>query len=707
MPRFLSAFRAQLLAASVLAALLAVPALAQRVAIEPSVPERICATPEPTEAEARAAYEAVLDWLQRPGPRIGADTVFIPIAFHVIYAGSQGNIPDQWVVDQIDVLNDAFAPMGYQFFLASLDRTDNADWYFGLGGNTPEELQMKQALNRDVSRFLNIYTADLVGGVLGWAYIPFSGSESFVRDGVVLLDQSLPGGNLSPYNLGDTGTHEVGHYVGLYHTFREGCLDEDTEASPSCAFRGDQVCDTPAEASPAGGCPIGRDTCPTGGVDPIHNFMDYTFDSCMYEFTPGQITRAVALMNQFRPTISDETGAFTSPEEVDFANAFIGIPDTLEALVVNLSDDTLSVTSITSDNPRFTASAPTLAVAPNSALTFSIIFTADGEDPQNGTLSIATDNVAVGTLTVEVTGNALEPQPIAAVSPVALTASSALNTTTTDTLQITNVGPGTLDYSFESLPDWITDVDPDTLQVAPDEEQEAIFTFDASGLTAGVYQDLVEFTSNDTTLGDVTLHAVFAVGGVLPPPALLSPLYRAENVPTDAALVWTAVENATGYEVQIAPDEAFSVVAASGSSDTPSITLAVDAGTEFFWRVRSLDGSNPESDWSLPFRFTTASTTAAAPEPTRRSTLLTLGAPYPNPASSTVTVPFTLAQPAAVSVRVFDVTGRLVATLANGAAYSTGAHTVELAAGALPAGTYLVRIESGGEAESAPLTLVR
>lgn len=227
--------------------------------------------------------------LTKKSATAAAADVTVPIYWHTITDGSSGSLTTSKINAQIDVLNDAYAGSGFSFTLADTDTTDNASWFNGLSDDTPEEREMKSELRQGGAGDLNIYTVDIAAGGLGWAWFPEWYADDPTLDGVVLDVGTLPGGNVSNYNQGDTGTHEVGHWLGLYHTFQGGCSGS-----------GDYVSDTPAEASPASGCPTGRDTCSAPGADPIHNFMDYSYDSCMDHFTAGQESRMAAQWTAYR-----------------------------------------------------------------------------------------------------------------------------------------------------------------------------------------------------------------------------------------------------------------------------------------------------------------------------------------------------------------------------------------------------------------------
>lgn len=243
---------------------------------------RSCATRQMDETTATALEKVMA---QNAG-RGHAST--IPVWFHVITSGASGQVSDGVIKDQMKALNDTYlgrtggAFTGFDFTLDGVDRTDNAVW-FSMTPGSAAEAQAKAALRKGGADTLNIYTTE-GGGFLGWATFPswYAGNPS--DDGVVIDFRSMPGGPYGAnFSLGYTATHEAGHWLGLYHTFQYGCTPFN-----------DGVVDTPAEKSPASGCPIGRDTCVSKqqpGEDPIHNFMDYTFDSCYFEFTQGQTDR--------------------------------------------------------------------------------------------------------------------------------------------------------------------------------------------------------------------------------------------------------------------------------------------------------------------------------------------------------------------------------------------------------------------------------
>jgi hypothetical protein len=213
----------------------------------------------------------------------------IPVYWHIIRSSSgAGGVTSKQITDSIAVLNAAFAGTSFSYTLVATTTSNNDSWYTCSGGTC--ESQMKNALRQGGSNALNVYSNNMGGGLLGWATFPSSYASNPKNDGVVILQGSVPGGNAAPYNEGDTLTHEVGHWLGLYHTFQNGC----TKSS-------DGVSDTPQEKSPAYGCPIGRNSCSRDpGNDPIHNFMDYTDDNCMFEFTPGQAARMSAQWDAYR-----------------------------------------------------------------------------------------------------------------------------------------------------------------------------------------------------------------------------------------------------------------------------------------------------------------------------------------------------------------------------------------------------------------------
>jgi hypothetical protein len=262
---------------------------------ENEVPEvaarRRCAVAPLTDAQLEESDRIVQKYLESGARR--APRTF-DIYWHTITSTEGfGAVSMDQINEQIAMLNTAFAGAGFSFRLADVDISANDQW-FGLEPGTSVEYEAKSALRRGTAADLNIYTANLGGGLLGWATFPSWYEAEPVQDGVAVLFDSLPGGGAEPYNLGATVIHEVGHWVGLYHTFQGGCSRKPTLGA-------DLVADTPAERSPAFGCPVGRNTCLNiYGLDPIENYMDYTDDACMNTFSEGQFTRMNAQCDAYR-----------------------------------------------------------------------------------------------------------------------------------------------------------------------------------------------------------------------------------------------------------------------------------------------------------------------------------------------------------------------------------------------------------------------
>ncbi|MQA02718.1 MAG: zinc metalloprotease [Streptosporangiales bacterium] len=225
-------------------------------------------------------------------PRMRTANVTVDVHVHVVHDGAEGKVDRATIEEQIAVLNDSYgggtggAASKFTFRLAGTDYTDDKSWA-GATANSSEEKAMKRKLRKGGVGDLNLYLTDPSDGVLGWSTFPQWYEDEPKNDGVVIQYGTLPGGTEENYDEGDTATHEIGHWFGLYHTFQGGCDG-----------KGDRVDDTPPEADAAYECPTGKDSCKgEPGEDSVQNFMNYTYDSCMYEFTQGQATR---MANQWR-----------------------------------------------------------------------------------------------------------------------------------------------------------------------------------------------------------------------------------------------------------------------------------------------------------------------------------------------------------------------------------------------------------------------
>jgi len=233
-------------------------------------------------------------------PRKRRQPVDIPVWYHVIHDGNTGNLTNAQVQAQFDQTNKDFAgqenpgsgaaQMDITFTLAGVTRTNNGLWFSDIDRY---ETQIKTELAVDNTRNFNQYFGNFRAGLLGFCYFPNSFAESSFRHGCMNLFSSVPGGSSTGYNEGKTTTHETGHGIGLFHTFQGGCNGA-----------GDQVSDTCNQVSGTSGCPASRNSCPNNGcLDPINNYMDYSTDTCMFEFTQGQNTRANQQLAAFRPSL--------------------------------------------------------------------------------------------------------------------------------------------------------------------------------------------------------------------------------------------------------------------------------------------------------------------------------------------------------------------------------------------------------------------
>ncbi|KAF9552793.1 zincin [Agrocybe pediades] len=294
---------------------------------------------------------------------LGSDreTFLFNVSFNVVFVNETregGWIGDSDIKAQIQVLNNDYNATGIQFRLVKTTRIKSKDWFENVYPGSPQEQAMKLLYNIGDASTLNVYTLTFnsTTASLGTASIPSAYYRNPKSDGVMIRHSTVTNGPRTNYDMGRTLTHEVGHWLGLFHTFEGGCDDGV----------GDNIADTPPQASGSDGCPKGRDSCPGDGPDLINNFMDYSYDSCMDSFTKGQAVRMRESAKAFR-----RPGGKVAPPEKKASTTSVSVSATTVTVTATVSVTASSTTTAVSGTASSTVASSVTSTSTSTSLSNS------------------------------------------------------------------------------------------------------------------------------------------------------------------------------------------------------------------------------------------------------------------------------------------------------------------------------------------------
>lgn len=639
------------------------------------------------------------NYILNESDRVGA-SVTIPVVFHVLYNTAAQNISDARIMAQLDVLNKDYrklnsdivnlpaafsslaADASVEFCLASIDPNGAATSGIIRKSTTVASFSTNDAVKYSAqggddawnsSKYLNIWICNLGGGVLGYAQFPGGAAAT---DGVVVLfgtvgSASVPGTS-TPYHLGRTLTHEVGHWLNLRHIWGDANCGNDL------------VSDTPTQQTSNFGCPtFPKVTCSNGpNGDMFMNYMDYVDDACMYMLTTGQKARLQALFatGGSRASLLTSNGCGAPAPSC-------GIPASLATSNITNTSATLSwaaVTGATSYNVRY-------------KLTSSTAWT---------TTTSTTTSVNVSGLTL---GSTYEFQ-VQAVCSVTGAFSSSVNFTTTGGTPITTntltIGTGTSTTSNMPYGTYFMD-----------HRCQIIITkaeLTAAGYTAANnrIKSLAFYTGTASTqvMNNFTIKISHTTATSFSSTSFLSGSNTVTvfsgNV-TATSNQWNTHNFTTSFAyngvnnllIEICYDNS------SYTTDTPVRFTTTSSNMAIYSRQDIAAGNicatatGTRTTARPNVRFTFSNTARLAEEPIA-APLMSIFELYPNPATSFLNVKYTVDNDnTPVTITVLNITGQIVASVSKGA-MEQGEYleTIELNSDAtiqLPAGIYICTIQQG------------
>jgi hypothetical protein len=537
--------------------------------------------------------------------------ITIPVVFHVVYSTASQNVSDAQLLAQLDQLNLDFA-------LLNTDKTkipsafstiaSNTNVQFCLAQRTPagaatNGIERRQTTTSsfstndgvkkyssggldawDATKYLNVWVCNISGGILGYAQFP---GGPLATDGVVLafgtVGSMLKPGTAAPYNLGRTGTHEVGHWLNLYHIWG----DDGTGCSGS-----DAVGDTPNQAGENYGCPSYPKTDACTSTSPgvmFMNYMDYTDDNCMYMFTAGQSTRMNAL--------------FAS------GGQRVGITTSMACVAPNTCGP---VTGATSGNISATSATVSWTAASN-AISYNIRLCPSASsvcfDTSVSGTSISFDGLADGTTyNYSITSVCSTGTGTAVTGSFATLATSCGDASNLATASITSSGvnlswtavAGALSYNIQykqsTATGWTTTTSTTASKTITGLTASTIYNWQVQAVCnglSGVYVTGTDFTTSA-------------------PPACNAPtgLLTSSLTSSGVTLSWTAVTGASSYNVQYKTSAATTWTTVNSTTASRTLT-GLAANTTYNWQVQTVCiGAN--SSYAVGTNFTTLVSTTCS-----------------------------------------------------------------------------------------------